>query len=101
MGRVDRVGVREVVRDLAVVGTRTPIGVEREVVLYRDEELAVLGRGRDADDVAGAAVGVVRRADDVVRVVRLESDVPPDAAAVGSAADGPAGVSSAPSPPAE
>ncbi len=73
----------------------------REVVLYRDEELAVLGRVRDADDVGRVAAGVVRREDDAVRVVRLESDVPPDAAAVGSTADGPAGVSSAPSPDAE
>ncbi len=87
----------EGVRGLAPAGAR----VAGEVVLYRDEELVVLGRGRDADVVGRAAVGVVRRVDDVVRVVSLESDVPPDAAAVGIAADGPAGVFSAPSPAAE
>ncbi len=94
---MDRVGVREVVRDLAAAGAR----VAGEVVLYRDEELGVLGTGRDADDVARAPVGVVRRVDHVVRVVRLASDVPPDAAAVSSTPNGLAGVSSAASPAAE
>ena len=85
---MDRVGVVvEGVRDLAVAGTRTPGAVEREVVPYRDEELVV--------------VGVVRRADDVVRVVRFPSDVPPDAAGVGSTPNSLAGVSSAASPDAE
>ncbi len=87
----------EGVRDLAAAGAR----VAGEVVLYRDEELVVLGRGRDADDVGGAPVDVVRGVNDVVRVVSFPSDVPPDAAPVGSAGDDSSGVSSASSPDAE